>query len=96
MTDLIGRYCPYGQPGDRLWVRETFQIGHETYEGSKHYSLLQPTGSTDRDGKVFYRADGCEQVPEWRPSIHMPRWACRLTPEVTAVRVERVQRLLVQ
>jgi hypothetical protein len=68
--------CPYGQPGDRLWVRETW---HQ-YAG----------------GEVIYRADyGPESYQAgakgWRPSIFMPRWASRITLEITGVRVERVQ-----
>ena len=65
--------CPYGQPGDRLWVRETWCLGGE-------------------DGKkVLYRATEGSDADCWRPSIHMPRWASRLTLEVANVRVERVQ-----
>ena len=67
---------PYGGPGDRLWVRETW--------APAGYSVL-PT---------LYRADGDEQPTldgRWRPSIHMPRWASRITLEVTGVRVERLQ-----
>ena len=76
--------CPYGQRGDRLWVRETFQR------------------FTD-DGETLYKADpaGLEAMNElmrdeyiearWRPSIHMPRWASRITLEITSVRVERLQ-----
>lgn len=76
--------CPYGQPGDRLWVRETFQQFSE-------------------DGEILYKADkaGFDAMNElkrdefyearWRPSIHMPRWASRITLEVTGVKVERLQ-----
>ncbi|SHK52584.1 hypothetical protein [Halomonas caseinilytica] len=74
--------CPYGQPGDQLWVREAFR--------SRRVDNLP--------GEVAYRADhpGEKTVPgsygrPWKPSIHMPRWACRLRLEVTAVRVERLQ-----
>lgn len=71
--------CPYGGPGDRLWVRET------------HY--VESAGYEDGTGRrIFYRAsDGDAPISLWRPSIFMPRWASRLTLEVTAVRVERVQ-----
>ncbi|WP_333907533.1 hypothetical protein [Delftia acidovorans] len=71
--------CPYGQPGDRLWVRETF--GH--FERNENF----------KPGcEVFYRADGnCLELEPWRPSIHMPRWASRITLEITCVRVERLQ-----
>lgn len=71
--------CPYGQPGDRLWVREAF--GH--FERNDNFSP---------GCEVFYRADGeCLALQPWRPSIHMPRWASRITLEVTSVRVERLQ-----
>lgn len=71
--------CPYGQPGDRLWVRETF--GH--FERNENF----------KPGcEVFYRADGnCLELEPWRPSIHIPRWACRITLDITAVRIERLQ-----
>jgi hypothetical protein len=84
--------CPHGQPGDRLWIRETWQH-------SNH-----PLGPFDVDCDVFYRADylddplgpDLERSPDgirrqWRPSIHMPRAASRTTLEVTGVRVERLQ-----
>jgi len=81
--------CPYGQPGDQLWVRETW-------------------ARDDEDGALMYRADlgrdmsadaweqgRLEGVPRyrWRPSIHMPRQASRLTLEVTGVRVERLHQI---
>lgn len=82
--------CPYGQPGDRLWVRETFAV-------SEVGALLQG---------CWYRAtqdDFVASLPEslrenaeppggkWKPSIFMPRWASRITLGVTGVRVERLQ-----
>lgn len=86
--------CPYGQPDDLLWVRETFGIGYD--DGDDGYSAIPWTGSDPkRDGKVFYRASFNENPEEgrlpWKPSIHMPRWASRLTLRITDVRVERVQ-----
>lgn len=75
--------CPYGQPGDRLWVRETF--------ATIKWPAREPTpyGHTD----VTYRATAnpAVKVDRWRPSIHMPRKFCRLILEVKAVRVERLQ-----
>jgi hypothetical protein len=73
--------CPYGAPGDRLWVRETW--------------ALDP-GSHPDDREVLYRAtdpgwDDNGTGLKWRPSILMPRWASRITLEITDVRVERVQ-----
>lgn len=78
--------CPYGQPGDRLWVREAhwwFKDEHDPVIG------YAPPKLTAED--VLYRADGDDGRRVWRPSIHMPRWASRITLEVTGVRVERLQ-----
>ena len=77
--------CPYGQPGNRLWVRETW-----SYFGGDEYMYQQEIAS------VGYRAsqvDGLDHVPggRWRASIHMPRWASRITLEITGVRVEKLQ-----
>lgn len=81
--------CPYGVPGDQLLVRETW-------------------ARDDEDGALMYRADlgrnadadaweqgRIEGVPRyrWRPAIHMPRWASRITLEITGVRVERLQEI---
>jgi len=74
--------CPFGQPGDRLWVRETWAP-----RALGKWSVLE------KHMRPLYRAS--EDRPEWkgiwRPSIHMPRWACRLVLEITDVRVERLQ-----
>lgn len=83
--------CPYGWRSDRLWVRETWGIGYPDEDGG--YFAIPWTGADPRkDGKVFYRADFKEtdvQRP-WKPSIHMPRWASRITLWITDVRVERL------
>jgi hypothetical protein len=68
-------WCSYGVPGDRLWVRETWFQGYATVYRADHPEC-QPSG---------YSAD------KWRPSIFMPRWASRLTLEITDVRVQQVQ-----
>lgn len=87
--------CPHGQPGDRLWVRETWGAGWR--DGHGGYSALQPTGRQhERPDKVFYKADYPADDEKdgkrcWRPSIFMPRWASRITLEIVSVRVERVQ-----
>ena len=87
--------CPFGVPGDRLWVRETFGLGWR--DGCGGYSALRPTGEQyDRPDKVFFKADFPDDDEKngkrcWRPSIHMPRWASRITLEVVSVRVERVR-----
>ena len=76
--------CPYGQPGDVLWVRETYFKDGDEY---------------------IYRADGtcceqfeqceCEDVgkPKWKPSIFMPREACRILLKITDVRAERLHEI---
>lgn len=76
--------CPYGQPGDRLWVRETWFDTEPFCE----MPLFQ-----GRSRRWAYRADKAEFIGchRWRPSIHMPRRASRITLEVVSVRVERVQ-----
>jgi hypothetical protein len=79
--------CPYGQPGDRLWVREAFI--HEPADYCWEASVSIPC----RPAFTVYRADheGDTRGAGWKPSIHMPRWASRITLEVTGVRVERLQ-----
>ncbi len=76
--------CPYGQPSDRLWVRETWST----------LSIFDKIKPSDMDscyaGTIRYMADGFRSG-KLRPSIFMPRWASRILLEVTAVRVERLQ-----
>ena len=74
--NVTGWRCPYGQPGDRLWVRETFN-GDPSRGIGYAYRATQP------------EMDGCP----WVPSIHMPRAASRITLEITAVRVERLNKI---
>lgn len=76
----VSHLCPYGIPGDRLWIRETFALSVPGCERGVSYR------ADHRDP----RGDGPAHPMKWRPSIHMPRWASRLTLEVTAVRVERL------
>ncbi len=120
------RLCPFGKPGDRLWVREAWQVARETidYETGGEYDVWEwnddmgdPRQYLKGDARfgtkagLFYAADGEDKNPgafynltgldnktilrtkeiNWRPSIHMPRWASRITLEVTGVRVERLQ-----
>lgn len=69
--------CPFGAAGDHIWVRETWA----------RYNIDQDSHD------MAYRATPPADWPEegrWRPSIHMPRWASRLTLEITGVRVERL------
>lgn len=93
---LAGHACPYGEPGDRLWVRETWYCDHDDVQRGPY---LKPAGldveAAREDGTLVYAADGLTpyeaEQPVWKPNIHMPRWACRILLEITAVRVERLQ-----
>lgn len=70
--------CPYGEVGDRLWIRESFCI----------------TSADEGTQGLLYRGQ-CEEYPSlkkiWKPSLHMPRWACRTVVQITEIRVQRVQ-----
>lgn len=88
--------CPYGNSGDRLWVRETWAVVDTLDETPPAKFAKWPTWFKSDDGYKsntpqygFHRHGSVRG--RWRPSIHMPRWASRLTLEVTGVRVERVQ-----
>lgn len=95
---LVGDACPFGDVGDRIWVRETFQgpLVHE--ELFEEYSAYPEKFETPE--YCEYAADGgvrpeyCDLDDNlrhgWRPSIHMPRWASRILLEITNVRVERL------
>jgi hypothetical protein len=88
--------CPYGQPGDRLWVREAFRLVR-TVPGGADGDKIPPSMFLDSTRK--FEADGSTSLPDgWmrvfgklRPGIHMPRWASRITLEITGVRVERLR-----
>lgn len=101
-------FSPYGQPGDRLWVREALRFtdvfdcdsparvgercvdaGYRTpwaplqFEADGQRTNWQHTGTPPHDGPP--------KPGKLRPGIHMPRWASRITLEVTGIRVERLQ-----
>lgn len=78
-------FCPYGRAGDRLWVRETWGIA----------SWYQPVGDEQHRFEAVRRraTDPDDSVTRWHPSIHMPRWASRITLEITGIRVQRVQEI---
>lgn len=83
--------CPYGKPGDLLWVRETWCLEEPPHIPSVHYRADgEHVVLDDGDGFTAVNKDGSEKSP-WRPSIHMPRWASRITLRITDVRVERLQ-----
>ncbi|EKJ8515397.1 hypothetical protein PZT66_31340 [Pseudomonas aeruginosa] len=94
--------CPFGQPGERLWVREAWTIdllaAYSTEKGyDSEYELRYRTDDASREIHVApgepdpYLALYDSQRGDWRPSIHMPRWASRILLEITAVRIERLQ-----
>jgi hypothetical protein len=79
--------CPYGKPGDLLWVRETWGTVHPH---------VKPSDFAPNGVRVWYRADDIKKnwfIEKWNPSIFMPRWASRIILRVTDVRVERVQEI---
>jgi hypothetical protein len=87
-----GLRCPYGQPGDTLWVRESFAVQPELWADNHgpqpiHYTADQVIGFA---GKPDQR-----QIEDYRskPSIHMPRWASRITLCITDIRVERLHEI---
>lgn len=77
-ADLPRFYCAYGRIGDRLWMRETFTAKTNTIHAQR----------------VVYRADSPHEIKvDWTSPIHMPRDCSRVTLELTAVHVERVQEI---
>lgn len=85
--------CPYGQSEDSLWVRETWNgpFWNEDPYPANGYSPKYCKYKADGSKAPYYEdADGFI-VERWRPSIHMPRWAARITLAITAVRLERLQ-----
>lgn len=77
--------CPFGAPGDRLWVRESFA----KIDGQTRSWIETDYRATYTHGDRLGDTLGIKK--RWTPSIHMPRSASRITLEVTEVRVERLQ-----
>lgn len=85
--ESIAKHCPYGVPGDRLWVRETWLTDHQ-------FDDLKPSEVPQHLATLWYQADDAPTPPcmgKTRPSIFMCRWMSRILLEITGVRVERVQ-----
>lgn len=98
-TCALRLQCPYGEPGDRLWVKETHCWLDRHIDGVEREDPVcvgYPADdscfrfeSSARRMRMFKLSE-CGRV-KLRPSIFMPRWASRITLEITAVRVERLQ-----
>jgi hypothetical protein len=85
--------CRHGQPGDRLWVRETWKceelesgLDGVRYAANNHFRPIENTREAADAWGDANRPGG-----RWRPSIFMPRWASRITLEIVNIRAERVQ-----
>jgi hypothetical protein len=94
----IGWPCPYGIPGDRLWVRETWMAEELPVFGEdgiryRADGTFLPIENNREASDRWSAARGDQPMETWRPSIHMPRWASRITLEIVNVRVERVQEI---
>ena len=89
--------CPYGQTGDQLWVRETWgaRFSHADFGGvALHWNDLRgplKKYRTHQNLALYAMSANGQYCGGWIPSIHMPRWASRITLEITGVRVERLQ-----
>lgn len=85
---LLRNKCPYGFPGERVWIPETWQqvlpLKNDQWVTAKRVGPWE-------NARIVYAAGCDEEPPSWRPSTQMPRWAARIVRELTDVRVEQVQ-----
>ena len=102
IDDTVERWYSLWQPGDRLWVRETwraFEPKTRILGGNSVLANAQmrvyARNPVEGESVIEYAADFDKRTASWRPSIHMPRWASRILLEVTNVRVEQVQEITV-
>ncbi|EKS6506540.1 hypothetical protein R9C26_002078 [Enterobacter hormaechei] len=86
VPELIRECCPYGVPGDRIWVRETWAEAGASAPDLKLYRANYPAHVPTH----YENVPPAEDV-RWTPSIHMPRWASRILLEITDVRVEQLK-----
>ncbi|HBR7583191.1 TPA: hypothetical protein L9375_004729 [Klebsiella pneumoniae] len=86
VPELIRECCPYGVPGDRIWVRETWAEAGASAPDLKLYRANYP----EHVPSIYENVPPAEEI-RWTPSIHMPRTASRILLEITGVRVERLQ-----
>lgn len=88
--------CPFGKPGDRLWVRENFYLADRYFADAESAQVTDPEGYPRHIGyseSMGSEAERCarDYGVKQAPSIHMPRWASRINLEIKNVRVERLQ-----
>jgi hypothetical protein len=89
----LERHSPFGQAGDRLWVREAAMLSTMSGSGGITDTIwLNYRAGNDRLCPTHHREDpGPYQYDRWTPSMSMPRWAARLVLPIVSVRVERVR-----
>lgn len=87
--EALSTRCPYGEPGDRLWVRETWGLQVRSYGGGAGEFIVYR--ATNPDAIYCRSSEGREYPVKWKPSIHMRRHSSRILLEITAVRVDRLQ-----
>ncbi|EDU3844921.1 hypothetical protein CBJ89_001962 [Salmonella enterica subsp. enterica serovar Essen] len=87
--------CPLGSIGERIWVRETFRVHSRASDvATLVYRASVRNSWTEQTHRVPVAVCNKPAIPEkWTPSIHMPRWASRITLEITDVRVERLHNI---
>ncbi len=91
-----GIVCPYGKPGDRLWVREAWSPDHRDFYPNfpiVYRASFGPEYERNERGEVYSSEQKAWYPFRWRPSIHMPRTASRISLEIKSVRVERLQEI---
>lgn len=92
---IMPLYCPYGRVGDRLWVKESWRT-------IKDLDSLAPCELDKESSAIFFEADGLDNadpifgIGKKRSSLFMPRWASRITLEITGVKVERLQEITIR
>jgi hypothetical protein len=92
-ADSLGQVCPYGAPGERLWVRENFRAKSWSADGGWGEIEYQAGGALLIDGAPWSFADAYPEkhpADRWRPARFMPRWASRLLLQIESVKVERL------
>lgn len=100
LEELVEKFCPYGIPGDFLWVRESIQkrdisLSNTPIYGATYLADYTPVMGAGDQGRTFLG----RAITDWKwkrdilPSIFMPRWASRISLRIVEIRVERVQEL---